>query len=1525
MVKVIFPDDASTKFEIQKWMKQYKLAYTPFQSKDELLYIISENKKIIFDLEKDKKKAEKLAKQQQATVHQQHQSDNTTTSTSYQSSSSSSSSSSSQSSTTTRLYTSPFKKIIIKDGKVFHPNDLNTTSTSANIKPLDATVLRHVKPRQKLNLATKVDNNIVHVFVSSTFKDMIGERDHLIKVVFPALNMKAKAKNLTIVPVDLRWGLTKEDTTVKGQIELCLKQIEKCHITLGMVGSRAGWVPSEYKLVNSGVSDGADTDQTARWLSELPLGHSITAIEMLYALHGASQGNKHCVALVRDNESLKSVPPVVAESFTVESEEAKQRLDKFKQTLVDHPNCTVLEGYPATYGGVDRSGNPFVRDLHHFGEFVIEQLWDIIELEFPTPVGAPDSIEREFTAHKSVLDNKSAHYYGREAFQQKLMKHVSEKTSIDSIGVVYGETGAGKTSSLAYFTKTMESDPSWVVLYHFVGCSGNSTEVANILARFSSKLIKTFKLKIEVSESFEKLRIDFPVILSQCKNKKILIVIEDLDLLNPSNQAHQLEWLPESSDLPSNVVVLLSCDQGKTCWDYLHLRPQIPQTFYLTPLEMNERQLIFTKTLERFGKRLDSKQLDRLISKTHSKLPLFITLVCEELRVFGSFDKLSSFINKMPETIGQVINQMVSRLEEDFGKDLIKRTLCFIALSRFGLTETELLDLLARSSSSSTLSRYASAANKQEQHQQLPFVVWAPLLINLAPLLREANRHVLTFFHGEIANVIVHRYLSNEKTEIAVHQLMSDYYLTVADPESDRFWSGVISKPFLELPYHLSKAKRWDLLAALYQDLKFIESNFRISLGREMIERLLCLINEVRGPALSGERWTGYNFSSANIVEEFFAFIQYQAHHLMRFPFASAQLALNLPDDSTCHAAATKMLINKALHFRWVNKSQISDFVISTLAGHEDFVRAALYKHDGSLLASCSDDKTIRIWSGETGAMVRVFPKLHTDKITSLSWRSNTLVTVSRDKRIILWDEYGRVISEFKDGHTNAVWGVSVSGDGNRLVTASWDGTAIVWDVATKKPVHKLTAHSPQKLSACAYSHNNKWVATGCWGGILIIWDAATGNELQRFKISDFSVLCLQFSKDDSMLALSSVDSSTYVFNTRSWQKVKLDGHTEAVISSRFSSDGKYLVSCSDDKTVRLFETNEWTQVSVMTGHSGRIISCAFHPTSARIQVVTGATDKFIKIWDPKLGYATTQMHQGHKKSVTALQYDHNTDCLYSCSDDKTIKVWDQFTRKDLLSYKESINALSLKTFRLDRNTSRIVGLTAGEGTGSILVADLNGKIISKVDKGAHAFALSDDGKHVAMALKEGVVVVYDLESKTDIYSARHGFVVNEVSFSPNNEFLAASDGKGTFTVLKRNGNQYSFVIHQELNPMSAITSMAWSSTVLALGTQDGPIHLFDIKRTFYPLRILKNHLFAVRTMSFTPNGKYLMSASFDKQAILWDVQQGTIATIFPLASISTSNILIFRDETQGVLTAVTSDYTGKIHHLKIVNCDQDA
>ena len=85
----------------------------------------------------------------------------------------------------------------------------------------------------------------VRVFLSSTFRDMHAERDHLVKVTFPSLRERLLPYRVELYDIDLRWGITEDEAKNEKVIGLCLDQVDECRpFFLAFLGHRYGWVPA---------------------------------------------------------------------------------------------------------------------------------------------------------------------------------------------------------------------------------------------------------------------------------------------------------------------------------------------------------------------------------------------------------------------------------------------------------------------------------------------------------------------------------------------------------------------------------------------------------------------------------------------------------------------------------------------------------------------------------------------------------------------------------------------------------------------------------------------------------------------------------------------------------------------------------------------------------------------------------------------------------------------------------------------------------------------------------------------------------------------------------------------------------------------------------------------------------------------------------------------------------------------------------------------------------------------------------
>lgn len=203
-----------------------------------------------------------------------------------------------------------------------------------------------------------------------------------------------------------------------------------------------------------------------------------------------------------------------------------------------------------------------------------------------------------------------------------------------------------------------------------------------------------------------------------------------------------------------------------------------------------------------------------------------------------------------------------------------------------------------------------------------------------------------------------------------------------------------------------------------------------------------------------------------------------------------------LKDGTTVQAGAWTLQSNGIQPLADERISHSNDGPIRDLLGHEMDIYDIDCSNDGQLIASCSGDKTVRLWGFESSECMAVLG--HKDALHSVSFSPDAkyVVAGSLCHKIVVWDcETGHLINSLK-GHNDSIYGLGLSPCGDRFATCSLDKTILMWSsddgYSQAKPTMTLEGHTDYVLCV-AFSPDGKWIASGGKDKALQFWDAETG------------------------------------------------------------------------------------------------------------------------------------------------------------------------------------------------------------------------------------------------------------------------------------------------------------------------------------------------------------------------------------------------------------------------------------------------
>ena len=1336
------------------------------------------------------------------------------------------------------------------------PQSLTSTSSSSSSSA--------TTPQRRFGWKT------VKVFISSTFKDMHGERDHLTRVVFPELQERCERLRIHIHAIDLRWGVTGEEQP----LQTCLAAVDEARpFFIGLLGDRYGWVPESYHLPTA-----ADRERFS-WLRSFPVGRSITNIEMHYgALKDIGSGieqQQTASFYIRDPSFLSNVPQSLVDDFVERnSPQSSSNLQQLK-TEIRRSGFHLFDHYPCSWRGVV-DDKPMVGDLEAFGRDVLETLWRGVQNMYGQRRQQAALADHETLQHESFIESHSHGFIGRGNLLRSMEEFAYGSTLAPM--VVRGEPGSGKTSLVAAFTRKLMHAGSVHVISHFVGATPGSTDIRHTLRRICTEISKhhhqgTTALDAIPEDYKELVELFAQLMATPCAagSKPIVVVIDALNQLDNAYRAWALSWLPEEL-VAGGPRLIVSTLPGRVL-DVLYRR-RINE-LVVGALTVGDRQEIVTTTLAQHGKRLEPRQMQQLLEKPDAHKPLYLIIACEELRVFGVYEQLSKRIHTMAPSVPELLLEVLTRLENDHGVELVRAALSLIACSRGGVTEPELLRVLGKC-------HYAGEERDLEADE------WGRISRSLRAFLSRsghsddaAGGRQITFFHEQLLIAVRRHYLgchgamdqslddsttttataqqhqhrselSDSASEfgllqgnsfkVEMHRQLADYYERLLESCTNESYSydGASTRAISELPYHLLKGHCWPRLHRRLCDLGFIEAKCAAGLTYDLVADFLMLREpEVREQLV--RRGGGLNpvdVSSAALMleelEQFIVFVQGRSHLLSRRPELTFSLANALPASSAPAIEATKRwnsLIETRAHLRWINKQDTADPCELTLLGHTMVARGCAYSPNArsNHAISCADDCTIRVWNVATGQELAVL-RGHTKSIIWCTYSpdGSLIASAAWDKSIRLWNATTFQEVGCLRGHKGPVLSCAFDPfSGNRLVSGGHDGAVIVWELDTYHPKHVYT--SSQAVLAVAWSNDGRHIASASKDGSVVVLKCnggagSGGDFVVRHSLGDahsHGAMACAFAPDGRTLASTGEDRKVKMWDVASGSALRtLTGHNDNVCTCDWSPDGSKFMSGSQDNVILVWETTNWNRTAFLTGHTGTVNMCRFSPDSRRI--LSASFDRTIKIWSAT---QVVRRPSGHLARVLSVAYAPDGKRVLSGARDKTAIIWNA---------DGTVPELTLTGHR-----SNVFGV-----------------------------AYSPNGDRVATASRDCQLMQWCAFSGTCTNVLTHESLVNGVAYSPDGmQLVSVCDDK-----LGRVWHARTGALHTQLfGHRDGVTCVAYSpdGKRYVTGSKDLTLKIWDAK-TNRKVATLCGHQSIVHCCAFSPDGQRIVSGADNGTVIEW-------------------------------------------------------
>jgi WD40 repeat protein len=602
---------------------------------------------------------------------------------------------------------------------------------------------------------------------------------------------------------------------------------------------------------------------------------------------------------------------------------------------------------------------------------------------------------------------------------------------------------------------------------------------------------------------------------------------------------------------------------------------------------------------------------------------------------------------------------------------------------------------------------------------------------------------------------------------------------------------------------------------------------------------------------------------------------------------------------------------------------------------------------DGTRAAIAERDGTVRVWDVATGKQTLRLATGHKGGIcaVALSPGGKRLASRGLDRAVIVWDmATGKELSRLKNVEAAGPPG-QPEGGGDSLAFSP-DGTVLaisfadlaqplavgvrLWDVTAGKDLlriadrHRASGEAPRERPA-TFSPDGKIEARVIGNGVTM-YDAGSGKKLRRVVVpaKDTRPEQAAFSPGGKLLAVLTGRETVSLHDVATGKQVRELGRGTPGYSHRpgdadgrriaFSPDGKLLAGVWGDNTVRLWDVTTGRERALPAGHVGAVLAVTALDDN---NLLTFGADGTLRRWRADTGKLVDERPIPGQPALLAPSY---ADVIAVAPDGRTVaiqnnrglSVWDVAAGRERRGWASWANwwFFSLK---LSPDGKLLAGLNHRH---SIHVRDITtGNELPPLAEelpdnafprwlrevvayefapdGRTLFTLTVPGNRAPAGTPRSTLRLWDVASGRSIRQWHSDEGAGAVAFSPDCRTVAVATEKHLVLWELSSGKE-----RWRFQSTGGVPAFSPDGRLLAVGEREG-VRVWDV-RAGKELGRLAGHAGPVLGMSFTPDGRALLTASADSTALVWDAARLSRAIVPPPAKLTAKEVESFWDDLAG-------------------------